>query len=212
MLADNPEQSGEKCSIRQMGEFAEPTTAAEIEQAKSDPNAFGRLYEAHYSAILNYVYRRTLNVSVAEDLTSNTFFKALRALPKYRPRAPFRAWLYRIATNEIRMLGRSERRFRATVQNPTREENLDRLRFTQPEVFDKMEQEERLRQYAQLHQLLAQLPEKYQTVLTLRYLEGLAPSEVAAVVGKRIGTVKSLINRGLKRLRKVMEKKNATLR
>lgn len=68
-----------------------------IEAAKADPRAFGQLFESHYETVLTYTYRCTLNLAVAEELTSNTFFKALRALPKYRRGVPFADWLYRIA-------------------------------------------------------------------------------------------------------------------
>ena len=88
-----------------------------IEEAKTNPKAFGQLYELHYSAILSYIFHRTLNRSIAEDLTSNTFFKALKALAGYKPNAPFRAWLYRIASNEIR------NHFRKVKRRRTREES-----------------------------------------------------------------------------------------
>ncbi len=67
-----------------------------------------------------------------------------------------------------------------------------------------------MRQYARLHESLKALPEKYQTVLVLRYFEGLPIGEVAQVVGKRTGTVRSLIHRGRKKLRRLMGKKGAT--
>lgn len=60
--------------------FEARSEAELVQRAKDDPAAFGQLYEAHYSRILNYIYRSVLNVAVAEELTSNTFFKALRAL------------------------------------------------------------------------------------------------------------------------------------
>jgi RNA polymerase sigma-70 factor (ECF subfamily) len=86
-----------------------------VHRARSDPAAFGQLYEAHYQSILNYLYRRTLSVQVAKELTSNTFFKALRELPGFHPRPGirFRSWLYRIATNEARMHWRSRKGRRA---------------------------------------------------------------------------------------------------
>ena len=43
-----------------------------VVQAKGDPEAFGLLYEQNYPKILNYIYRRTLSITIAEDLTSNT--------------------------------------------------------------------------------------------------------------------------------------------
>ena len=74
-----------------------------IELAKTDSKAFGELYDIYYASILNYIFRCTLNIDTSEELTSNTFFNALNALPKYRHNASFRAWLYSIATNEIKI-------------------------------------------------------------------------------------------------------------
>ena len=181
-----------------------------IERAKNDPEAFGHLYEANYSRILNYIYRRTLNVAVAEELTSNTFFKVLRALPKYRPQAPFRAWLYRIATNEIKMHRRWERRRRSRDQDPHWQEELEHIYFSSREMEADDGREEKMRRYFRLHQSLGALPERYQTVLVLRYFEGLSYNEIAKVLGKSVGTVKSLVHRGLKRLKRLIGEKDAT--
>jgi RNA polymerase sigma-70 factor (ECF subfamily) len=183
--------------------------AALVQRAARDPEAFGLLYEAHYTAILSYLYRRTLDVNAAEELTSNTFFKALRALPRYRHRMPFRAWLYRIATNEVRMRWRSWWR-RRRVQVPDWESQLNRVYFNSTPVESPEQLREKMRTYAVLHECLSRLPDKYQTVLVLRYLEELKIEEVAQVVGKRVGTVKSLIHRGLGRLRGLMGEEGAT--
>ena len=73
-----------------------------VEKAKGDANAFGSLYDLYYPNIFGYVLRRTANIRVAEDITSEVFFKALRNIAKFNWRGvPFSAWLYRIATNEI---------------------------------------------------------------------------------------------------------------
>ena len=74
-----------------------------VERARTQPEAFGLLYDRYYSVVLNYIYRRTLDVALAEELTSNSFFNALRALGRYENRGKFLAWLYRIAGNEIRL-------------------------------------------------------------------------------------------------------------
>ena len=177
-----------------------PTEAVLVERARSDPRAFGALYEIHYERILNYIYRRTLNVALAEELTSNTFFKALRHLPRYRRRTPFQAWLYRIATNEIKMHWRTEKRRRAR-QETFAGADLDRVYFTSPEADDR----ERIRQIALLNEALRRLPDRYQTVLVLRYFEGLKHRQIADVLGKKTGTVKSLVSRGLARLRTIID-------
>jgi len=180
-----------------------------VQRAKRDPQAFALLYEAHYATILTYLYRQTLDVNVAEELTSNTFFKALRGLSSYHPRMPFRAWLYRIAMNEVRMRSRSWWR-RRRVQVPDWEDHLYRLHFNNAPVESPEELREKMQTYARLHECLSALPDKYQTVLVLRYFEELPIDEVAQVTGRRVGTVKSLIHRGLQRLRKLMQKNGAT--
>lgn len=178
----------------------QPAEAVLVERARFDPQAFGTLYEIHYDRILNYIYRRTLNVAWAEELTSNTFFKALRHLPRYRPRTAFQAWLYRIATNEIKMHWRAEKR-RRTRQEPFDSAELDRVYFSSPKVDDR----EQIQLFALVNEALRKLPDRYQTVLALRYFEGLKNRQIAEVLGKRTGTVKSLVSRGLARLRKTID-------
>jgi RNA polymerase sigma-70 factor, ECF subfamily len=63
-----------------------------------------------------------------------------------------------------------------------------------------------MREFARLHDALACLPDRYQTVLALRYFETMPCAEIADVLGEKIGTVKSLIHRGLERLRRQFEK------
>src|SRR5207248_4772323 len=75
-----------------------------IERAKKDPEAFGILFEQHYSAIFRYVFRRIEDWDVSKDITSEVLFKAFKGLWRYRWQGiPFSSWLYRIATNEVRM-------------------------------------------------------------------------------------------------------------
>jgi DNA-directed RNA polymerase specialized sigma24 family protein len=76
-----------------------------------DAEAAGRLYDKYYGAVLGYIYHCTFDKNVAEDLTANVFLATFRHLGRYRWRQiPFRAWLYRIATNEVRMHWRRQRR------------------------------------------------------------------------------------------------------
>ena len=75
-----------------------------VAAARQDTEAAGRLYDKYYSEVLGYIYHCTVDRSVTEDLTSNVFLAAFRHLGRYRWRQiPFRAWLFRIATNEVRM-------------------------------------------------------------------------------------------------------------
>ena len=67
---------------------------------RSRSSTIEALYDAHFDAIFRYVVRRVGSVAEAEDLTAQTFYKALRSLRRFTEDNP-KAWLYRIATNEV---------------------------------------------------------------------------------------------------------------
>jgi RNA polymerase sigma-70 factor (ECF subfamily) len=181
-----------------------------IARAGTEPEAFGQLFEAHYRRVLNFTYRCTLNIATAEDLTANTFFKALRAIHRYRHRSSFSSWLYRIAMNEVRMHWRSTARLRQTTSQLPLEEACDRVFFDVSATETHESLQERLHAFAQLRALVQSLPHRYRSVLVLRFFEELPYETIAEVMGRRIGTVKSLVHRGVKRLKKIIEE-DATL-
>jgi RNA polymerase sigma-70 factor, ECF subfamily len=181
------------------------TEADLIERAKIDSEAFGSLFDLYYQRILNYTFRCTLNLTVAEDITSNTFFKALISLNKYRRRHHFSAWLYSIATNEIRLHWRSE--FRKRKKSIARIDchDLGCGRIEPTAIEDKESAQEISKMHARLHEHLSLLPERYRSTLVLRFFEGLPYDVIAEVLGKRTGTVKSLVHRAVQRLKRILE-------
>src|SRR5579872_880330 len=73
-----------------------------VESAKRDPRQFGALYDRHFQQIYRFVYSRVREQTAAEDITSEVFMKALKAMPRYQDTGrPFAAWLYQIAVNAI---------------------------------------------------------------------------------------------------------------
>jgi RNA polymerase sigma-70 factor (ECF subfamily) len=191
----------------------EPPSEAElVARAKTgDTWAFGVLYERHYDRVLGYLYRQTLRIATAEELTSNTFYAALRGLQRFRGDAPFCLWLYRIATNELRMHIRTRRRHPLPERLEVITEELGRVRFMRdlgPE--DPEAAREKAEQFARVRRAIARLGKRYQDVLVLRYFEGLDNEQVAHVLGRRVGTIKSLVHRGLSRLRAALEEPDAT--
>ncbi len=168
---------------------------AQVERAKKDPRAFASLYRMHCRAVAGYVYRRTGDAHATEDIVSEVFLAALRHLPRYRHRGvPIRYWLYRIATNVVNRWVR-RRRNGLTVDAAV---DLDEHAATSDNG-----EHAATREIAQ--QAMLRLSPKHQTVLSLHYLEGLSVEEVAAVVGCRIGTVKSRLSRAREALRYRLE-------
>jgi RNA polymerase sigma-70 factor (ECF subfamily) len=173
--------------------------------------AFGVLYERHYDRVLGYLYRQTLRVATAEELTSDTFYAALRGLGRFRGEAPFGLWLYRIATNQLRMHRRARRRHPGPEPLDPRSEELGRVRFScdaGPE--DPGAALEKVEQFARVRRAIDRLGDSYQDVLVLRYFEGLDNDQVAHILGRRVGTVKSLVHRGLSQLRAALDDGDAT--
>src|SRR5260221_14158791 len=73
-----------------------------IEAAKADPSRFAELYDEHFERVYAYVLRRVGDRSDAQDITADVFQNALANLQRFEwRRAPFAAWLYRIAANAI---------------------------------------------------------------------------------------------------------------
>jgi RNA polymerase sigma-70 factor, ECF subfamily len=167
-----------------------PLDAAEgehelIERAKTDLEALASLYRRHQPRIAAYVLRRVGNTHEAEDLVSSVFLAMVRGLAGYRAGdAPFVAWLYRIATNEI---NRSMRKRR-----------IRRFFGLGAEIAGASVQPD---DHEPLRRALAELPLHFQTVLSLHYLEELSIAEISAVTGSPPGTIKSRLSRGRELLR-----------
>ena len=176
-----------------------------VERAKGDTKAFGELYEQYYSRIFGYILRRTASIEVAQDVTSEVFFKALKNLGQFHWRGvPFSSWLYRIATNEIADYFRKSKSWQFSL-----EEVSNPISFSNPSTETELLQAEaelkRYEDFLALHENVSKLPLKYQEVIVLRFFEAKQLKEIGEIMGKREGTVKSLLHRGLEKLRRLME-------
>lgn len=157
---------------------------------RGDRQAFGELVRRHREGVINVVYRMCGDVHLAEDAAQETFIRAWQHLPSYRPRSPFRNWVYRIGTNVALDALRSERE---TV-------DIDELSLASsdegPEAV--VEGEERGQR---VRQAVLALPPASRAVLVLREYEGLSYREIADTLGIPIGTVMSRLNYARNRLR-----------
>jgi RNA polymerase sigma-70 factor (ECF subfamily) len=158
-----------------------------------DPSAFARIYEHYYEDIYNYVCHRVPLTSTAEDLTAEVFLKALESIDSYTFRGvPLLAWLFRIARNTVVDYLRGP----LPVEVP-----LQETMVVEEGAGDAFE-----RELTQQHlvQALSNLTEDQQDVVILRIVDGFSVTDVAQILGKSEGAIKSLQRRALDSLNRVL--------
>lgn len=172
-----------------------------IERAKRDADAFGELYERYVDRIYNYIYYRTGDVHEAEDLTARVFYRALNHIGKYNQHgAPFAAWLYRIAHNLVANWYRDRNR-RKYVR-------LDDLVTLAEKGLGPHHQAEQNEEAQTLIKTMSRLPAERQQLLILKFVEGMSNADIAKIMGRSEGAIKSLYHRTLLALRDDLSKDN----
>ena len=165
-----------------------------VEAARRDPKRFAVLYERNFELVYSFVARRVADRHAAEDLTSDVFLRALRAIRTFEWRGvPFSAWLIRIAANVVNDKWKSEAN--AKVVKGDQEAIV-----TEPAVFD----EGNLR----LNALVDELPPDQKRVIVLRFTEEKSIRDIAGEMGRTEGAVKQLQFRALKNLRQWLDDRN----
>ena len=175
---------------------------------KRDPQKFGILFDHFYPRIFGYVYRRVNDFDDSKDIAAETFLKAFLNIRKFKwTGISISSWIYRIAVNEINLHYRKRLKF---------VDSLDRLKddfsFEPGDETNFLEDRERLekesKKYSEfqfISRLLTMLSPDYQAVISLRYFEKKSIKEICEILGKKEGTVKSLISRGIGKLRSLYE-------
>jgi RNA polymerase sigma factor (sigma-70 family) len=151
------------------------------------------LVERHHSPLLGFLYRLTGgDRALAEDLTQESFLRALRSIKQYQTSRPFKPWLYAIAVNVARdHFKRAATRRAATLTDD------ELLALPDPIDLDEAIEIDRPRLIA----AIMALPVHQREALILRYDQDLSLAEIAAVLAIPIGTVKSRLSLGLRQLR-----------
>ena len=166
-----------------------------VERAKrGDRDALEELYLLHFDRIYSYLHMSVGNRHDAEDLTTQTFLKMLEAIGRFEWKSvPFSAWLFRIAHNLAMDFFRAGRRVQP-----------------EEEVPEPPGSEEASAEFHALHSigrssmldLIADLSPEQRQVLTLKFVFDFANGDVAQILGKTEGAVKSLQHRALATLQK----------
>jgi RNA polymerase sigma-70 factor (ECF subfamily) len=164
---------------------------------KGDTDAFGMLYDHYHGAVYRFLFYRTRSVPLAEDLTSETFFRALRSMTGFRWQGKdFGAWLMTIARNlatDHFKAGRT--RLELTTEDMGQHD--DATDGPETVVLAGLTNEVLLK-------ALAKLPDEQRDCVVMRFLQGMSIAETAAVLGRSDGAVKQLQLRGVRNLAKLM--------
>jgi len=176
--------TAQTADLRRLVEFAQ----------QGDREALEALYLLHFDRIYSYLHMSVGNRHDAEDLTTQTFLKMLEAIGRFRWRsAPFSAWLFRIAHNLAMDHFRTTKRWQPEEEVPA------------PEGAEASSAEDEALQSIgrrSMLELIENLSHDQQQVLTLKFVFNFANGEVATILGKTEGAVKSLQHRALASLQK----------
>jgi len=168
-----------------------------VEQARSDRAAFGELYDLYVRRIYAFCLSRTKDKDEAEEVTAQTFERALNAIGRYEHRgAPFSSWLLRIAANLIVDRGRRQVRVVLLGDDPVPEQHVERSEEDDPQLWV-----ERWERALWLRAQVASLPSTQKQAVRLRYWEGLSVAEVADRMGRNENATKQLLHRAVTNLR-----------
>jgi RNA polymerase sigma-70 factor, ECF subfamily len=181
----------------------EAPTAAEVRRLveraqKGDREALEELYLMHFDRIYSYLQMTVGNRHDAEDLTNQTFVKMLESIQRFQWRkVPISAWLFRIAHNLAMDHFRAHRRWQPEEEPP------------EPEDSAELSAEEEALHSIGRQSMLAMiegLSEDQQQVLTLKFVFNFPNGDVATILGKTEGAVKSLQHRALASLQRELAK------
>jgi RNA polymerase sigma-70 factor, ECF subfamily len=161
---------------------------------QGDRDALEELYLIHFDRIYSYLHMSVGNRHDAEDLTTQTFLKMLESIGRFRWRsAPFSAWLFRIAHNLAMDHFRAGRRWQPEEDVPEPEGSEEPS--AEAVAMQAIGRESML-------ELIERLSTEQQQVLTLKFVFNFANAEVATILGKTEGAIKSLQHRALASLQK----------
>jgi RNA polymerase sigma-70 factor, ECF subfamily len=169
-----------------------------VELARNgDSEAFGQLYDHYHTSVYRFLYYRVGSVQLAEDLTGETFFRALRSMSSFRWQGKdFGAWLMTIARNlttDHFKAGRT--RLEQTTEDMTALDTT--TEGPEGAVLASLTNEALLT-------ALTELPTEQRECLVMRFLQGLSIAETAEVLGRSAGAVKQLQLRGVRNLAKLL--------
>lgn len=165
--------------------------------ARLDETALSQLYDRYELKIYNYIYRRTSNQTLAEDLTAQVFLRMLEAIHNDKTwHSSFSGWLYRIAHNLVIDHYR--------MRDRQKQVSIDDAPVMPDPGNNPVKAAEIALDAEYLRSAIRRLTDDQAQVITLRFLEGYSFNEIAGMMDKTEGAVKALQHRAVSTLRQLM--------
>lgn len=161
---------------------------------QGDAEAFSFLYEKYVNKIYSYIYYRTGSTNDAEDLTARVFHRAMGRIDRYTQRGvPFSAWLYRIAHNLVANWHRDNSR----RQEVALDDQPNLVMSGEPPEKQMVQNQE----VEKLIEIIKTLSPERQQLIVLKFVQQLSNAEIAVIMSKTEGAIKSLYHRTLLEMR-----------
>jgi len=162
---------------------------------------FGKLYDQYIKKIYNFIFYKTLQKEITEDLTSQTFIKALENISKYNnAKGSFSSWLYKIARNTVIDYYR------------TKKENFNIADFSNLSSYENLEDKTDIKQQLEkIQKYLKKLKAEQREIIIMRIWDGLSYEEISHIINKSQASCKMLFSRTINKLRQEMPLEILTL-
>jgi len=161
-----------------------------------EEGAYGLLLKKYKRPVFSLVYRMVRQREEAEELASEAFFKAFRALPGFDPAQPFSSWIFKIASNlSIDWL----RKRRLETSSLDEEDSVWEVPDERPTAEDVLEKKQTMQV---VEDAIGKLAPDYRVVVLLRHQEERSYEEIADILGLPLGTVKIRLFRAREELKK----------
>jgi RNA polymerase sigma-70 factor (ECF subfamily) len=157
---------------------------------RGDMEVFAELYDRYVEKIYNFIFFKTFHRETAQDLTSETFFKAIRSLDSFDPTRPFAPWLYRIAHNTVIDY------FRTRKETVDIDDMWDIGEESTVEATLDTEID-----FAAVKKHLAHLSDEQREIVIMRVWDEMPYRDIAEVIGKSEANCKMIFSRALSKLR-----------
>lgn len=171
-----------------------------------DKQAFEKLMTAHFSRVLNFIFRYVGRRDIAEDLTQEVFIRVYKSVGSYQPQSKFSTWLFTIAKNLSLNELRSNKHKMVSMDEmiDTGEDHI-KVQFKDERQQTPAEQLLENEQSQQVRKAIAELPENQRVAVLLRRYEQFTYEEIADVMQVTPKAVKSLLNRAKENLRESLK-------